>query len=73
MGLEQQRPFGKALRQIRVIEGYSQKQLAAMTGCTQAYISKCELGAPVSFYKFEEILKAMGYEWDIVVKKIVDA
>ncbi|AFY43255.1 helix-turn-helix domain-containing protein [Nostoc sp. PCC 7107] len=61
--------LGENLRRIRIEKGYSQEQLAALTGLDRTYISGIERGKRnVSLINLVKLARAL----DIPTKQIVD-
>ena len=67
--------LGAKIRQIRLSKGYSGKQLASLSGISQAYLSEVERGlASISGQKLLGIAKALEVETEVLLTNMqVDA
>jgi transcriptional regulator with XRE-family HTH domain len=60
--------LGAKIRQMRLSKGYSGKQLASLSGVSQAYLSEVERGlSSISGQKLLGIAKALGIETEVLL------
>jgi transcriptional regulator with XRE-family HTH domain len=63
--------WGTAIKSARMTAGLTQRDLAKVLDCSQAYVNQMEKGY-IGTQKFEEVINLLGFSFEIKLTKLAE-
>lgn len=67
--LHADRKLGRVLAELRKHANLTQVEVASRIGTSQSHISEIESGAGLEVYRLRRIVRALGYDINIVIER----